>query len=246
MDIYCIPDTQVKDRVDVSYLKSIAKHIAEVKPDYIIHLGDHHDMPSCSYYDKGKKSHEIYNYIDDINAGNDASYLFFKMLDLHWPQHKKKCKKIMLRGNHEDRINRAYDYGDVNLREVIKRFPINDYQWKVIPFLKEFKLAGCYFSHFFPNENSGKPVGTARQLLLKKHRTCIAGHQQGFDYAEQLAGDGKRIHAIIAGSCYLHDEAYKGPNNHHFRGTFILRNVKNGMFDIERFGLQNLMRKYKP
>jgi len=27
LDIYVIPDTQVKNNVDISYLKSIAKHI---------------------------------------------------------------------------------------------------------------------------------------------------------------------------------------------------------------------------
>lgn len=51
MDILVIPDTQVKKGVDVSYLVSIAKYAAQEKPAYIIHLGDHHDMPSLSYYD---------------------------------------------------------------------------------------------------------------------------------------------------------------------------------------------------
>lgn len=247
MDIYIIPDTQVRPDVDTSYLISIAKHIAQVKPDYVIQMGDWHDMPSCSYFDKGKKSHEVFNFIDDIEAGNDATNLFFDTLDSLWRGHKRKCKKIKLRGNHEDRIKKSYEYGDSTLREMIRRFKIDDSRWdRLLPFLKVIKVEGCYFSHFFPNDNTGKPIGTAKQLLQKRHSTCIAAHQQGFDYAEQLIFNNKTIHGIIAGSCYLHDEGYKGPNNHHFRGTLILRNVKDGMFDIERFSLSNLMEKYKP
>jgi len=245
MDIYIIPDTQVRPDVDTSYLKSIAAHIAEVKPQYIIMMGDWHDMKSLSYYDKGKKSHEVFNFIDDIEAGNDADKELFAWLKDYWPTYKKKTKRIKILGNHCDRIRKAFDFGDSNLRELIKRFKRDDSKWtKVVQFLKVVKIGGVNFSHYFPNDNSGKPIGTARQLLQKRHESCVAGHQQGFDYAEQLTFNGRVIQAIIAGSCYLHDEEYKGPNNHHFRGTIILKNVKNGMFDIERFSLANLMNKY--
>lgn len=245
MNVYIIPDTQIKPRKGFSFLKSIARHIADVRPDVIIMLGDWHDMPSCSYYDKGKKKHELENYIADIEAGNEAAKLFFSELDKEWRGNKNKCKRIKLKGNHEDRINRAYEYGDSNMRELIKRFPINDSYWhKTVPFLKEYLIGGCAFSHYFPNENSGKPITSARQLLLKKHVSCVAGHMQGFDYCEQLTGGGKTIHAVIAGSCYEHNEEYKGPNNHHFRGTVILKNLKKGMFDIERHGLEALKGKY--
>lgn len=247
MDILVIPDTQVKKGVDVSYLVSIAKYAAQEKPAYIIHLGDHHDMPSLSYYDKGKKSHEVYNYIDDIESGNEATDLFFKALDLYWRGHKKKCKKIKLRGNHEDRINRAREYGDATLCAMIRRFKIDDSRWnRVIPFNQPLKIGGIFFSHYFPNDNSGKPIGTARQLLNKRSNSVVAGHQQGFDYAEQLTMDGKTLHALIAGSCYLHDENYKGPQcNHHFRGIVMLRNVRDGMYDIERYSLDRLMKDFK-
>lgn len=246
MDIYVIPDRQVRPDVETYYNKSIAMHIAEVKPDIIIDLGDFYDMKSLSYYDKGKKSHEVFNFIDDIEAGDDCDKEFFAWLKQYWPRYKSKTKRYRLSGNHEDRIRKAFDFGDANLRELIRRFRPDHSRWtKIVPFLKVLKIAGVNFSHYFPNDNSGKPIGTAKQLLQKRHESCVAGHQQGFDYAEQLTFNGKVVQSIIAGSCYLHNEEYKGPNNHHFRGTLILRNVKNGMFDIERFSLSNLMAKYK-
>jgi len=245
MDIYIIPDTQIRPEVDITHLKSIAKHIASIRPDYIINMGDWHDMKSCSYYDKGKKSHEVFNFIDDIESGNFADEYFFGYLDKLWPRHKSKCKKIKLYGNHEDRIARAFEFGDANLREIIKRYRIDNSRWnKVVPFLKEFRVERCYFSHYFPKSGSGRPISSAKTLLTNKFKTCIAGHQQGFQYAEAL-GERGNIHAIISGSCYTHDEPYVGPNNGHFRGTLLLRNVKGSTFDLEKFSLHNLMRKYK-
>jgi len=52
--IYIIPDTQVKPDVE-NPLIAVAHHICDLKPHYVIHLGDHWDFPSLSKYDKGKK-----------------------------------------------------------------------------------------------------------------------------------------------------------------------------------------------
>ncbi len=49
-----IPDCQVKDGVDLSYLTWVGKYLAEKKPDVIVQIGDFADMPSLSSYDVGK------------------------------------------------------------------------------------------------------------------------------------------------------------------------------------------------
>ena len=50
-----IPDCQVKDGVDLSYLTWVGKYLVEKKPDVIVQIGDFADMPSLSSYDVGKK-----------------------------------------------------------------------------------------------------------------------------------------------------------------------------------------------
>ena len=45
-----IPDTQVKPEHSVKHLRWAGKYAAEKKPDVIIHIGDHGDMPSLSSY----------------------------------------------------------------------------------------------------------------------------------------------------------------------------------------------------
>ena len=164
---------------------------------------------------------------------------FWFIIKSRWPRFRSECEWHFLLGNHENRRLKAMDYGSNDLRDLMTEFPPEFGAWKVHKFLKVLKIKGVNFSHFFPNLNSDKPITTARQLLLKKHTSCVAGHQQGFDYAEQLT-DSKIIQAIIAGSCYYHNETYKPQSNHHFRGTLLLKNVKNGMFDFSRYSLYEL------
>src|SRR4030067_3734073 len=65
-----IPDTQCKKGVPLNHLTAAGNYIAEHKPNVIINIGDHFDMPSLSSYDKGTKSFEGRRYRDDIDAGN--------------------------------------------------------------------------------------------------------------------------------------------------------------------------------
>ena len=51
--------------------------------------------------------------------------------------------------------------------------------------------------------------------------------------------------AIIAGSCYEHDEGYMGPQgNEHWRGFYMLHEVKDGAFDEMAVSLNYLRERY--
>lgn len=242
--IYVIPDTQSKCGVE-NPLIAVACHISELKPDYIIHLGDHWDFPSLSQYDKGKKSHRAKTYRKDCEAGNHAMQEFFEVLDEQWPEHENVCEKIILVGNHEYRRDRAMEYGPDELIDLMDLVTPDYTRWdKVIPFLKVHKIEGIYFCHYFQQDASDRPISKPQQLLSKRHRSMIAGHKQGFEYAESITMEGDRIQAIIAGSCYYHDEGYKGHTNHHFRGTLTLRTIKAGQFDYSIHSLTSLDRAY--
>ena len=51
-----IPDTQVKPGHPIDHLRWAGQYAVDKKPDGIIHIGDHFDMPSLSSWDVGKKS----------------------------------------------------------------------------------------------------------------------------------------------------------------------------------------------
>ena len=120
---YVIPDTQVKDGV-VNSLVPVARHICHIRPNLLIHLGDHWDMPSLSQYDKGKKSHRSRTYHTDVTAGNRAMEQFWRIIHTNWPTFHHECRAVILEGNHEERIRRAKEYGPdelVSLLDLYKR-----------------------------------------------------------------------------------------------------------------------------
>jgi len=241
---YVIPDTQSRDNV-ANPLIPVANHICHIRPSLLIHLGDHWDMPSLSQYDKGKRSHRSRTYHTDIAAGNKAMIDFWKIIHRQWPEFHDQCQAVILEGNHEFRIERAKEYGPPELHGLMDDYPRDYKNWdKVVKFLKVFDWNGIEFCHYFQNSGSARPIGTARQLLMKNHRSRIAGHKQGFDYEEMPSGSDKMIQAMIIGSCYYHNEDYMAHANNHFRGSVVLKNVRDGMYDFSRYDLNSLAARY--
>jgi len=170
---------------------------------------------------------------------------FWAIIRKYWPTYAIDCKWIILKGNHEERITRAIEHGPDELVSLMDEFPPDYKYWNdVIPFLTVFEWGGVEFCHYFQNTNGPRPIGTARQLLMKCHKSRVAGHMQGFDYAEMPSGSDRMIQALIAGSCYYHDEVYKAHSNNHFRGTVLLKDVRDGMFDISRYSVESLAGEY--
>jgi hypothetical protein len=152
----------------------------------------------------------------------------------------------MLGGNHEHRINRAIQ-NDPKLDGLISLGDL-EYEksgWEFIPFLQPIVIEGIAFCHYFVSGVMGNPCNTARMLLLKHHQSCIAGHQQGRDIAYGKRADGTEMTALIAGSCYEHEEHYLNhQTNNHWRGLYILHDVNNGSFDEMPVSLKYLRKKY--
>lgn len=250
--VLVIPDSQVKPGVDTSFLTWIGNYIVEKKPDTIIHLGDFADMPSLSSYDVGKKSFEGRRYKDDIASVHDAMERLLAPIE----EYNKKAKaghrerynpkRIILLGNHEDRISRATENdpkldGTIGLEDL----KYKEYGWEVVPYLVPIVIDGVAYCHYFVTGVAGRPAGSASAQLKKTHMSAIAGHQQGFQMHSEYRGDGRRITSIIAGSCYLHDENYLGPQgNKHWRGILVLHEVKEGEFDLMPVSLNYLRSRY--
>ena len=51
-----IPDTQVKPNQPIDHLRWAGLYAVDKKPDVIVHLGDHFDMPSRSRLEVGSDS----------------------------------------------------------------------------------------------------------------------------------------------------------------------------------------------
>lgn len=251
MNILVIPDCQVKPDNDNTYLSRIGQFIVDRQPDVIVNIGDFADMPSLSSYDVGKKSFEGRRYKADIEATHNAMDALLEPLkDFNAKARRNHEKQYLPRlvltlGNHEERISRAVE-SDPKLDGTIGIEDLGyEKYWEVYPFLQPVVINDVAFCHYFVTGLAGRPCPSAQIMLNKKHMSCVAGHQQGKQIASSYRADGKPITAIIAGSCYEHDQDYLGPQgNEHWRGIIMLYNVKDGMFDEHFISLDYLKQKY--
>jgi hypothetical protein len=247
-----IPDTQIKPGVPLEHIDWIAKYAVDKRPDVIVIIGDWADMSSLSSYDVGKKAFEGRKYTEDIKVANDALARLMGPIDAEIERRRSNHKvrweprKVITLGNHEHRIVRAVN-DDRKLEGLISIADLRfkEFGFEVYPFLEAVTIDGVAYCHYFVSGVMGRPVTTARALLQKKYMSCIAGHQQGHDIACAYRGDGTRITAVIAGSCYQHDEDYLNPqSNKHFRGLVVLHEVENGSFDEMTVSLNFLKERY--
>ncbi len=246
-----IPDTQVKSDIDLSHLDWIGKFIVDKKPDVIICGGDFADMPSLCGYDKGKKCFEGRRYKKDIAAAREGMDILLKPLK-EYNKHQKsirqkqyKPRMVLTLGNHEQRIERAID-SQAEYDGVIGYQDLPYEDWLVIDFLETIVIDGVLYTHYLANPFSGKPYGgNALNQLTKVGVSFVVGHKQTLDVATRFTVDGKQQWGIVAGSCYLHDEDYKGPQgNHHWRGVVMLHDVRDGSFDPMFVSLKYLQQRY--
>jgi hypothetical protein len=154
---------------------------------------------------------------------------------------------VFLRGNHEERIERAIN--DDAMLECLMSFDedtnLKSWGWEIYPFLEVATIDGVAYSHFFTSGVMGRPVTSARIMLTKKHMSCVMGHVQQRDIAYATRADGTRMTGIMAGVYSPHSEEYLNPQtNEHWRGLWVLHEVKDGAFDEMPVSLSYLEKKY--
>ena len=247
-----IPDTQVKPNGSVDHLRWAGEYAVEKKPDVIIHLGDHWDMPSLSVYDVGKKSFEGRRYADDIQAGLKGMAAFLAPIRAEQQRlrlNKKKRwnpKLIFIIGNHEQRIERAIE-SDAKLEGLIgyKDLQLDKLGWETHDFLAPVVVDGICYSHYFTSGVMGRPVSSAKLMIQKKMMSCVMGHVQDREIAYARKADGSHVTGLFAGIFYVHDEDYLTPQtNGSWSGIWMFHDVNDGAFHEQPISIESLRRKY--
>ena len=249
-----IPDTQVKPNQPIDHLRWAGLYAVDKKPDVIIHIGDHFDMPSLSSWDIGKKSFEGRRYVKDIEAGNEAMDAFMAPIHAEIARRKKGKRKAwdpelhFTLGNHENRITRAVD-DSAELEDLMSfdDFNLKEHGFTVHDFLEPVVIDGVAYSHYFTSGVMGRPVSSATTMLNKKHMSTVMGHVQDRQIAYAKRADGARITGIFAGIYYQHDELYLTPQtgtSTTWSGVWILHEVQDGSFDEMPVSINYLRDKY--
>jgi len=251
---FVIPDPQCKPGVPLNHLTAAGNYIAEHKPNVIVNIGDHYDMPSLSSYDKGKKSFEGRTYTADLEAGHHGLDLLMAPVNAMNVKRKKKGlrpykpRKIVTLGNHENRIERLLEIeprldGAVSLDHLA----FSKHGFEVHEFRKPVEIDGVWYAHYFYNRNTGKPYGGRVHTRLNTIGFSFTmGHQQGLDVAVKELGNGKTIRGLVAGSFYQHQEEYRGPQaNNEWRGCIMKHEVKDGNYCLLELSMQYLLANWQ-
>lgn len=252
LKIAVITDTQVMPGVNLDHLAAAGMYIAEKKPDVIVCIGDFGDFPSLSKFGRGERDFAGHRWAKDLASFHEGMQLLMAPIDAEiertaktdapWDPYKEFCE-----GNHEshlDRITQEFPF----LEGTISKYDLclEEYGWRVHPFLQPIAIGGVAFCHYFPSGPMGRPISSAPALLRKLHMSAFAGHQQGREIAYSRRADGGNLTAIISGSFYTHEYKYLSPfTNAHWRGMYFLHQVKDGQFDEMALSIDFLKRKYK-
>lgn len=250
---FIVPDTQVRPGVPTSHIDWIAQAIVDYMPDVVVHIGDHWDMPSLSVHDGPcSMKMEGARYEDDIQAGNEAFARLCAPMEAEQARRvRRKIKrwnprKMFLFGNHENRIERAMNR-DPKWAGVIGYHHLLTRDWERHGFLERVWQDGILYSHYFQSAHSSHAIGgTIDNRLNKIGASFVQGHEQGFRYGTRIQASGANWHGLVAGSCYLHDEDYRGAQGQsHWRGVVILNEVRDGDYCVMPLTLDYLCRRYE-
>lgn len=244
-----VPDTQVKPGAPTDHIPWIAQAVVDYLPDVIVVGGDWWDFPSLNSHSKpGSAPLEGTRFKDDVDAGNKAFHLFNKPIKQEQARRKGKWKpmKVFTAGNHEDRADRAA-VEDPKWMGVVgsQHCNVEDFKWH--GFLKRVWIDGIVYSHYFQSSHSKFAIGGSIDNRFNKiGNSFVQGHEQGKREGSRIMASGKTWYGLVAGSCYLHEENYRGAQGQrHWRGIVVLNEVEDGEYDIMPLSLRYLCKKYE-
>jgi hypothetical protein len=251
--IIIIPDTQVKPGVDTAHIGWAAQAIVDYMPDYVVHIGDHWDMPSLSTHDQAGSIETVGRNVQaDIDAGNAAFELLtapmLKEINRRQTKHRKRWTPQchFLFGNHEQRLTRAVS-SEPKWDGLLSLDSMKTPGFQRHDFLRILTIEGIRFCHYFPNPLSGRPIGgTIPNRLNHIGGSFVQGHQQGFQYGCKQYPD-KVAHGLVCGRFYSHHESYRATDvqNKEWNGIVVLNETRNdGDYDLMNLSYGYLQRKY--
>ena len=229
----------------------LGKLINDVKPDIVINGGDGADMPSLSSYDKGTKGFVGRTYQKDIDH-----YVEFED-KLWWEVRRSKKKlprRVILEGNHEERIKRA-----VNLSPELdgafspKDLQRENYYQEVIEYDGNtpgiINIDGIDYGHYFVSGVMGRPIGGEHigySLITKRFVSSSCGHIHTLDFTCRTVGSGVRKIYGLSGGCFIdYPSDWAGEASKlWWSGVVIKRNVEDGTYDPEFISLERLKKIY--
>lgn len=233
----------------------LGKFIYDIKPDYVVDLGDGADMASLSSHDtKYPQIVVAESYEKDVEAYNEAQ----DRLRLPFRQNKRRMPTWLgLEGNHENRIKKAIAF-DPRLEG--QKYGVSFKHLQTDHWFDEYTeysnsapgiavYDGVTYAHYIASGNYGAAMSGkyhAAKLLDKLHTSVTVGHSHKRDVHFKDDSYPKRSIGLVAG-------CYKGGEDHWsgqasrdwWKGVIVKRNIDNGHYDPEFISMSRLKEVYE-
>lgn len=228
--------------------------IEDIKPDYVVDLGDGADMRSLNTYDtRYPQAIVSQSYQADIDSYNDAQERLWGRYKI---TKKKRPYRIGFEGNHENRIKKAIAHDP---RIEGDRFGISFSHLQTDHWFDEYHeyfnsapaiatYDGVAYAHYFSSGNYGSAMSGihhAYGLLQKLNHSATCGHSHKRGVYFKDGAYPSAIIGLVAGCFKGKDEAWAGQANREWaRGVVIKREINNGMYDFEWVSMERLQKAY--
>lgn len=251
--VLVIPDPHAHPDFSNARADWLGQYIKESKPDVVVNLGDAADMPSLSLYDKGRASFYGRSYENDIKAHLDFQE---RMWEPTKRSKKKRPHRVVLIGNHENRISRVLEQdpelaGD-RYGVSFRNLDFESYYDTIVPYEGQtpgvWHYNGVSFAHFMVSGLMGRPISGehhAYSLIAKNHCSCVVGHSHTMDFAMRTDVNGKHLFGLVAGVYQDYLPSWVGQSGKMWwKGIVELNEVDNGYFDPKFIGIDALRKEY--
>jgi hypothetical protein len=238
-----IGDAHAEPGHDLDRFEWLGRLVAHVNPDVVVSIGDWADMPALSAYDVGKRSFEGRRYTADVEAANEALRLYHRSLG-SW-----RGRHVITYGNHEARIERACnDRAELDGAISLEDLDFGRRGWWQVPYQQSIEIDGVHYSHNVPSGVMNRPVGGmyhAASLIRTRMVSTVVGHSHLLDYAVRTDGSGRRIQGLVVG-CYFdaHHSFAGAANALYWRGICVLRDVRDGTYDLETWSMARIRSQF--
>ena len=228
--------------------------IEDLKPDYVVDLGDGADMKSLNSFDtRNPKAIVAQSYQEDIEAYNDAQ-------DRLWSRYKLSKKKrpwrIGFEGNHENRITKAVtldprlegDKYGISFSHLQTDHWFDEYHryYNNAPAIAEYD--GVSYAHFFSSGNFGSAMSGihhAYSLIQKRNSSATCGHSHKRSIYFKDGAYPNPVIGLVAGCFKGAEEEWAGQGNLDWaKGVVVKREIYKGCYDMEWISLSTLEKIY--
>lgn len=228
--------------------------IHDIKPDYVVDLGDTADLTSLSSHDTRYPQKMVASeYESDINA-----YLDFQEKVRYKIKKSKKKQPAFFgfEGNHENRIKKAValdprlegsKYG-ISFSHLETNRYYNEYHEYSCGAPALHSYDGILYGHYVASGNYGSALSTKHHgysLVEKLGCSATVGHSHKFSYYRKQDAYPSPCHGLVAGCFKGREEDWAGQANREWsKGVVIKRGVENGNYDLQWVSMKQLREEY--